>query len=411
MIENLVKKSVISSNRLKYLIYLSLFSFLVGFGCKENLLVPTIPKGIENRLESTIEKRGKRDHDDVAVIINNNSNISKQIGRYFASHRNIPNQNIIYINALADEEINDLEFNNLRSQVENYIQANNLEDKINYIVTTKGMPLKVNRGDTFSESSPSASVESELTLILGPYSNNIGQNGIVFSPYYYQKAHFSRSKYGIYLVTRLDGYTSDEIMAMIDKAAQPIVVDGAKFVQLIKPNVVKRTKFVFDQDPAWDSSLPGLNHAMASASTILTSKGYNVLLNTDSVYVTNQTDVLGYVSWGSNDHYANRYTQNAIPHNKWHRGALAETYVSSSGRTFSKPVTYGQSLVADLITEGITGVKGYVYEPYSFAMAVVPVLFDRYTSDYNLAESFYMASRLLSWMDVVIGDPKTSITK
>ena len=42
-------------------------------------------------------------------------------------------------------------------------------------------------------------------------------------------------------------------------------------------------------------------------------------------------------------------------------------------------------------------------------MAIVSVLFDRYTSNYNLAESFYMASRSLSWMDVVIGDPKASI--
>jgi len=42
-------------------------------------------------------------------------------------------------------------------------------------------------------------------------------------------------------------------------------------------------------------------------------------------------------------------------------------------------------------------------------MAVVSVLFDRYTNGYNLAESYYMASRSLSWMDVVVGDPKTTV--
>jgi hypothetical protein len=67
-------------------------------------------------------------------------------------------------------------------------------------------------------------------------------------------------------------------------------------------------------------------------------------------------------------------------------------------------------LIADLIAEGISGVKGYVYEPYSNAMARPHVLFDRYISHYNLAESYFMASYLISWMDVVIGDPKTSIT-
>jgi hypothetical protein len=39
----------------------------------------------------------------------------------------------------------------------------------------------------------------------------------------------------------------------------------------------------------------------------------------------------------------------------------------------------------------------------------VSILFDRYISGYNLAESFFSASQLLSWMDVVVGDPKTSI--
>ena len=242
-----------------------------------------------------------------------------------------------------------------------------------------------------------------LTLILGNYASSIGGNGIVFSPYYYQNAHFSRAAYGIYLATRLDGYNFEEIKYMIDKADRQVDTNH-KHLQL-----VNNAKFVFDEDPVWNSNLPGLNSAMVSASLIVTNKGYNNLLNTDSVYVTNQSNVIGYVSWGSNDHYANNYTQYAKPHNTWHPGAIVETYVSTSGRTFAWPPSYGQSLIADLIEEGVSGAKGYVYEPYSFAMAIVSVLFDRYTSDYNLAESFYMSSRSLSWMDVVIGDPKASI--
>jgi hypothetical protein len=62
-----------------------------------------------------------------------------------------------------------------------------------------------------------------------------------------------------------------------------------------------------------------------------------------------------------------------------------------------------------LVAEGATGAKGYVYEPFSSSMAVAQVLFDRYTSGYNLAESYYVSSRYVSWMDVIVGDPKTSI--
>ena len=65
----------------------------------------------------------------------------------------------------------------------------------------------------------------------------------------------------------------------------------------------------------------------------------------------------------------------------------------------------GQSLIGDLIEAGVTGVKGYVAEPTLAAIADPLILFDRYLSGYNLAESFYMASRFIFWREVVIGDP------
>ena len=94
---------------------------------------------------------------------------------------------------------------------------------------------------------------------------------------------------------------------------------------------------------------------------------------------------------------------------RWLPGALAETFVSTSARSFTLPPTYGQSLIADLIAEGLTGAKGYVYEPFLNAVAHPDILFDRYTRGFNLADSYYMASAFMSWMDVVVGDPKTRI--
>ncbi|MEE9150975.1 MAG: putative Ig domain-containing protein, partial [Thermoplasmata archaeon] len=96
------------------------------------------------------------------------------------------------------------------------------------------------------------------------------------------------------------------------------------------------------------------------------------------------------------------------PHNDWIPGALAETYVSTGGRSFNYPTNYGQSLVADLIRDGVTGVKGYVYEPYLSACAHPDILFDAYTQGFYSGESYYMASGYLGWMDCVVGDPKVS---
>ena len=70
--------------------------------------------------------------------------------------------------------------------------------------------------------------------------------------------------------------------------------------------------------------------------------------------------------------------------------------------------TYGQSLVADILEDGASGIKGYVYEPYLTAVSSPSVLLSSYTSGYNLAESYAAANTMMSWMGVVVGDPKMS---
>ena len=110
-------------------------------------------------------------YNDVAVVVNMHSSASQAIGSYFQMHRGIPATNMIYVYVDTTEEIDSTMFNVLRSQVEDQLILNNIRDSINYLVTTKGVPLKVNRGSTYSQSSPSSSVESELMLILGAYSS------------------------------------------------------------------------------------------------------------------------------------------------------------------------------------------------------------------------------------------------
>ena len=329
-------------------------------------------------------------YSDVAVVINSNSAISDSIGEYFAACRAIPSSNILRIIVPVSEEIDSLQFEDLRSQVEQLILSRGLQDKINYIVTTKGMPLKVLRSSSFSCSS----VESELTLILSKYAGSIGGYGNVVSPYYGQEGSFSRAKYGIYLVTRLDGYSFNDVRGIIDRASAAPTAGGSGGT------------FVFDEDPLWAPLAGFLNTNMAAASACL--QGQNVIteLDTTTSFVMHESNVLGYVSWGSNDHNPIVSANHAIPCNTYLPGAIAETYVSTSARSFDLPRIYGQSLIGDLIAEGMTGAKGYVYEPYACSMAAVELLFPMYYSGSTLAESFYNASPFLSWMDVVIGDPK-----
>ncbi len=326
-------------------------------------------------------------YNDVAVIINSNSATSEEIGLYFAGKRSIHAENIIRISAPVTEEIDSLQFEQLRAQVESYLITNNLVNSINYLVTTKGVPLKVKRFDALR----SSSVESELTLILGAYSMSIGSSGRFTSPYYRQRNNFTREQYGIYLVTRLDGYTVADVKGLIDRS------------DVIDTHLPESGKFVFDQDPGWNTAAPYLNTRMQIAADTLINRTMNVTLDKTDTYLVNQQNVNGYVGWGTNDKHTSFQGRLNFT---WNPGAIAETYVSTSGRTFSAPAVYGQSLIADIISEGVTAAKGYVYEPYSSAMADVSILFDLYTEGYTVAESYYSASPFLSWMDVVIGDPK-----
>ncbi len=114
---------------------------------------------------------------------------------------------------------------------------------------------------------------------------------------------------------------------------------------------------------------------------------------------------MGYYRLGSND---NKYTYAEFKKLRFLPGSIAELAVSVSAFTLKPVIEPNKKIpayIVYLIQQGATGVKGYVYEPYTPALAVADILFERYTKGRNLAESFYAASRFIYWQDLIIGDP------
>jgi uncharacterized protein (TIGR03790 family) len=134
---------------------------------------------------------------------------------------------------------------------------------------------------------------------------------------------------------------------------------------------------------------------------VMKAKGADVYYEVTEAFSDGRAPLMGYVSWGSND---NKFDPVAYKSLRFKPGAIAETYVSTSARTFER-TSGGQSLISDLIAQGVTGVKGYVSEPFTFALCPSEILFPRYYAGFNLAEAFYAASPVVKWKDVVVGDP------
>jgi uncharacterized protein (TIGR03790 family) len=171
-------------------------------------------------------------------------------------------------------------------------------------------------------------------------------------------------------------------------------------------------KFVIDLKKG--DSTPG-NQWLRAAALLLPKD--RVIFDDSPAVSMNQKDVIGYASWGSNDH---DHTQRFL-HFQWLPGAIATEFVSTDGRTFDKPPdtwqigTWAesrswfagspQSLTADYLLEGASGASGQVDEPYLTFCPRPNYVLPAYFSGRTLAESFYSGIPGLSWMNIVVGDP------
>lgn len=337
-------------------------------------------------------------YSDVAVIININSPESIEIGNYFWASRNIPTQNLIYINVPNAEVINDSIFDVMRAQIETEILNAGLENSLNYLVTTKGVPLRRSNIDCVSHTGTGdcGSVDSELCLILGPYASNISQSNAYMQPYFNQNVHFTRSQFGMYLVTRLDGFTVGDVKLLIDRSGPNTAINPIAFQNILDLNEAQSNDSLYFVDMYIN---PALNELQVG--NWLTQTDYN------NSPITNQTNVLSYLSTGHGPQP--NYVQNFsfVP------GSFAALTTCSTAASFDSVASPNDNFtLSNLIAQGCTAAHGYVNCIYFSQLFRADILVNRYLNqavNYNLAESFYMAERFASWQGVIVGDPKTTL--
>ena len=360
--------------------------------------------------------------DRVLVIENLDSPTSTQIAKHYMSKRGVKKVLQIHCPDSAVSSANEtLPFAAFQAAIEKPLKEFLAKDsQIDFIVLTKGIPIRLTGAPVgLSNTQPSLdSYVAALDYFNRPAALKVvidegGWKGNCFvNNYFNSTERFSHAKHGGYLVTRLDGYTLEAAMALVDSsiASDSSKPTGAIFLDAsvgAEPSDVAKVPQLPTKDGQTNMEMiSGLgvkdwNADLLSSAVNLQKTGQPHELEQTEAFVGNKQGLMGYASWGSND---GKFSVENYKSVKFAPGAIAETAVSTSGRTFL-PTSGGQSLVADLIDSRVTGVKGYCDEPFLPAIASPTILFDRYTQGWTLAESFYAASRFVGWEDIVIGDP------
>jgi uncharacterized protein (TIGR03790 family) len=316
---------------------------------------------------------------NVLVVINTTSPASETVGREYAARRAVPQDNLCAIQVAAGQVVSRNVYNSqIEQPIWRCISTKQAHDRILYIVLTKDVPIRVSGTD--GRTGTASSVDSELTLL---YRRRSGQKtpvtGFVPNPYFAETAAierlepFTHEAQDVYLVTRLDGDTVNDALALITRGS----------------TATAEGRFVFHAQGAAANPVP--DRWFGAAAQRLTSQGLGDRVAVDGVstVVADGSRVLGYYGWSwSTTDRAQSPALTFAP------GALAGLFVSTP-----------QSLMADLVSAGLTGASVSVDEPYLDATIRPEILFPAYASGRNLAESFYAAMPYLSWQTVILGDP------
>ncbi len=340
------------------------------------------------------------DRSNVTLVVNDKSEISRRLASFYIAWHSLQPSQVCRLSVSEDESVSrDGYEKSIAGPLGDCLKRSGRVEKTYYIVLTQGLPLRVlGPGGKDIRKVEGASLDSELAfLYLVLHGKKPPLAGPLDNPFYRRREQaFSHPAFPIYLVTRLAGYTFEDARRAVERCR------GAR----------NTGKVVLDLKA--DNDEEG-NDWLRNAAIVLPEN--RSILETTVAVVNWAKNVIGYGGWGSND----RQRQSRKSGLEWLPGSIAAEFVSTNARTFrmppfkwtlgqwSDPSSYfagsPQSLILDYVWEGVSGVSGYVDEPYLIYTVRPDQLFPAYLSGRNLAESYYLALPVLSWQSLIVGDP------
>ncbi|MGI9113808.1 MAG: hypothetical protein DLM52_06235 [Chthoniobacterales bacterium] len=344
------------------------------------------------------------------VVFNQELPESVALAKFYAEKRGIARDHLVPLDCPVEEEISREQYDatiaeplrqvfgergwwKIRDNAEGQHRVEGLT--IHFVALIKGVPLKIRGAASYADDKPGAgplesrneaSVDSELSA-LGLFSPQISG---AFNNRYFQsyKPIHEFADMPILLVTRLDAPDASTVRRMI--------IDGIE----AEKNGLWGRAFV---DSAHNSN-PGFqvgDEWMTAIVEQLHKAGIPVVHeDTAAIFPDGypMSDCALYYGWYAGN-MAGPFTE---PHFKFVPGAIAAHIHSFSASTL-RDVNSGWT--GPLLVRGAAASVGNVYEPYLELTAHLDILNDRLLHGFTFAESVFMASRVLSWMGVAVGDP------
>ncbi len=353
--------------------------------------------------------------DFAAVVYNAADPLSRDLAEFYAKKRGIDRDRVVALQCPVTEEISREEYDStiagpLRAAFDTHGWWQRTPDRpdkepsstvtanrIRFLVLMRGVPLRIRAttgypGDFCTQPSPikdsnCASVDSELAA-LGLFTRSI--SGIVLNPLFRTFARYSENgRPGILYTGRLDAPTGTMVRRMIEDAiaVEKTGLWGRCYVDgrgLTAPNPlavgdVWMTKIASETGPRVLPTVFDTKEAQFSVA-----------------YPMN--DAALYFGWYSVDP-AGPFTRDDF---KFRPGAVACHIHSFSATSVRDPQHWW---VAPLLNRGADAVLGNVYEPYLTLTTNLDTFAERLAEGDTFAESAWLATPGLSWMNTVVGDP------
>jgi uncharacterized protein (TIGR03790 family) len=351
--------------------------------------------------------------DRVIILANSDDPESLRIARYYADKRAVPVENIIALPMATNETISWREFvlgiwQPLQDQLveRGWIDGTAMKlfddvgrrkmafagHRISYLVVCRGVPLRINHdpalvtevnglSDRNEFKTNHASVDAELSLMaFGPY--NI--NAFVPNPLFRNKAPSQLVEGTVIKVARLDGPSVYDVIGLINGTleAETQGLIGRAYVDVKGPH---------KQGEEWMELITKRLEALNYPPEINRASGTFKLgarLDMPALY-------FGWYASNLNGPFS-------LPGFRFAPGAIAIHIHSFSAATLRSSTS---GWCGPLIARGVAVTTGAVFEPYLQLMHFPHSLLDALAEGMNVGDAAYYALPVLSWQNVLVGDP------